>query len=224
MEQPIRTLSQKIKLFLILLLAGASFSLPGAESDIRQGGSVILRVTPKPDHAPPTQESETGSVQLLSEGTAWVYGRLTGHGFVVSDPLAIVLADADGEKIPLFVETDTLLTEFGEIVGIWFCFSVPSDIADSETEFTLHWGRDAGEYTTGVSRIFFAKAELDRVYGSEIESLPATGEDGEQTSIASIEVVADSSAEYGFLWYLLPMAVLFFILTIRKARTNVAVD
>jgi hypothetical protein len=119
----------------------------------------------------------------------------------------------DGEAVPLVIETCSIFEEFNEIiVGLRLYFVVPEGRArPGEDVYELKWGPEVSATNSRVERLFLDPDLCDRYRA--LRAAPAGGED---STTASIVIIADSSADYHFLWYLLPMAMIFALLTVRK--------
>ena len=149
-------------------------------------------------------------------GTVIVIGRYDVGGFEIDSTANIEVIAPDGSQIPLTVEKSSIYIEFGVIVSIKFCFPIPVASLQKATDvYTLRWGSDVNASNIEIDTIFPDPENHD----SYREFRIGQANSGE-ASVATIEVIAESGADYYFLWYLLPMALLFGILTIRKMRAR----
>ncbi len=134
------------------------------------------------------------------------YNRLSA-----GDLNKLTITAPDGRELPLFVEP--LFVEFGKIADARMAFVLDAvEATDGRGPFTLKWGPEAAGHNTQVERIPAdpARRELYRTLRPRAGAVPP------DANIASLEVIADSSAEYHFLWYLLPMSLVFALLLVRK--------
>lgn len=151
-----------------------------------------------------------GQDEPVPAGKTRIIGNFTDPGFSIPSLDNITVRNASGAQIPLRIEESSLVDEFGSTVALWISFDIPSEELSKDKALTIEWGRDV-------------KAENSKV--GNIKVNPASSgayrtftwrKKNENTSFARIEVIADSNASFYFLWYLLPMCVIFTVLTIRK--------
>ena len=193
---------------LILLALGAA-----ALAQARQ--SVDLRLLPvredylAADSAQATARPGPGEVLVL--------GRFDDPALAIESIKQIAVVGPDGRRVPLHVVEDSVYVEFDQIVSLRFYFLI-GETETAET-FALEWGADVEADNVKVARVLLDPAMADRCREFTWAARGAAAP-GETTSVASIDVIADSSAEYHFLWYLLPMALIFLLLTIRKIRAH----
>ncbi len=143
-------------------------------------------------------------------------GLLSGNGFEVTDLAAIAVTDAAGDALPVTVDRSSAFLEFDAYVAARIAFPVPADAAETGATFRIRWGPTAGAEATVVDR-FAVPADGARAFG--FRPAAADGPDP-AASAAELVVIADREAEYYSLWYLLPMALIFVLLTIRKMRSR----
>jgi hypothetical protein len=125
----------------------------------------------------------------------------------------MVLLDPDGRQLDLLVET--LFVEFGWIADARMAFRLPeSEAVAGRGPFTLKWGPEAAGRNSKVERIAADPSRRE----SYRTLRPKPGALAGGANIAKLEVIADSTAEYHFLWYLLPMSLVFALLLVRKLR------
>lgn len=178
---------------------------------ISAAGILELEILARPAVAPPVAEA----APAVPPGAVAVFGFLEHPGFHVESLAEAALFDPDERAVPLWVEEESIFTEFGEIVGFRCAF--PAGTADLEggRPFTLRWGEGVRGENRLVRRFSFTPEDAGRLRGFR-PATPATADDDVHAPAASIRVIADSTADYHFAWYLLPIAVLFAILTARK--------
>jgi hypothetical protein len=129
----------------------------------------------------------------------------------VEDEGQVTVLDSRGRQLPLVVETSSVFREFEKIVSLRFYFLVPAGEARPGTDtFVLRWGPGVRAENSQVDRIRLDPALTDAYRGLK----PAAG--AGPGSAGTITVIADSSADYHFLWYLVPIGLIFVLLTVRK--------
>jgi hypothetical protein len=137
--------------------------------------------------------------------------------FSVKDVNQITVLGADGKQLSLVIDKSSIFVEFGEkIVALRFYVLLPKDQARAgESTLELKWGADVKAVNIQVESFVLSSA-LRSGYRSLREAPSSSGGGGGPGSTATILVIADSSADYHFLWYLLPIGVIFALLTVRK--------
>lgn len=168
-----------------------------------------------------TLEARAGEPPLIpAHGRILAFGRMDHEGFDISDISELTVEGPHGDQLPLLIDTSSIITEFGGIVSLRFAFELAAEEAHpDDTAFRILWGGGVEAQNEKTGQIFIDpdKRELYR----RLVRREGPGEGaaaGEPYS--TIVVIADSTAEYHFLWYLLPMGLLFILLTIRKLRAS----
>ena len=136
--------------------------------------------------------------------------------FGVGDISQITLLAPDGRPLPLLIESASIFNEFGKIAALRFCCRLSeAESRPGQGTFVLRWGPDVRAGNSQVDRFAFDPARKDLYRSLRPRSAAGAG-----SSVATIEVIADSTAEYHFLWYLLPMALILVLLTVRKMQAR----
>ncbi len=176
----------------------------------------LTLAAPSPAAPPPLADAAT--VTPAADATWLVHGRLSGAGFAVARPEQVRVTDGAGTPLPLVVETDTLFREFGEIIALTAAFEIdPRTLASGPPR--IEWGPGVAGEVRPVAAITFppgAGARI-RVFAAGDGAAPPSGD---ASHFATIDIIADSHADAYYLWYLLPMAVVFTLLIIRKRWTS----
>ena len=193
---------------LLLTLAAA-----GARGAPAPAGSVALALVEASDALFPGGPANA----VPPEGQVLVCGRFDDPGFAIEEINQITVVAPDGRRAPLTIEGSSLFREFGRIVALRFSFLVSAAEAEGAKPFTLRWGPEVRAENALADCIVPDAAR--RTHYREFRPRPS-GEAPAGANIGTIEVIADSSAGYHFLWYLLPMALIFALLTIRKIRAR----
>lgn len=124
----------------------------------------------------------------------------------------VTVTGPDGRQMPLQVLP--LFTEFSNIVEARMAFLIDeAGATDGSGPFTLRWGPEVSAQNTKVEAVAMDPAAGSR---ARYRTLKAR-QDGNSTQLL---VIADRSAEYHFLWYLLPMALVFGLLIFRKMSSS----
>lgn len=192
----------------VLFLSSAAFA-----------GEVLLEplaaesALPAADQLPP---AEGGAELTLAPepGTRIVLGNFTQADFAVERPDQIQLADSAGNQIPLFLDASGTGREFDKIVAVRLAFRIPAETAPGAA-FTLRWGDGIQGQVRELRNLALAPETAGNWAGFRWRAADGAKPAGD-LSVASVEIVADSNANYYSLWYLLPMALLFILLTVRK--------
>lgn len=148
-----------------------------------------------------------------------VIGQFNDAAFKISSIDELTVLTADNKVVPLTVDRSAVLREWGNIVSVRFAFTVPKKAARNEdTGYVIRWGKDVEGRNTIVDGL-----ALDPSHSADYREFAwEAGRDqrGDDISVAKIRVIADSNAEKYDLWYLLPMALIMILLTIRKFCAN----
>lgn len=138
--------------------------------------------------------------------------------FAVDSLNQITLKAPPGWQIPLTIDRSSVVTEFNRIVSLRFYFMISqTDAADAPGAYTLRWGPDVVATNTVVPGFVFDRSAAAACRELSWQAKPS---ESAESSLASIEVIADSHARYYSLWYLLPMALIFLLLTLRKIKSD----
>jgi hypothetical protein len=164
--------------------------------------------------------SATGVAAPAEPGTALVFGRLDDPAFAIADPSQVTVVDANGKQLSLLIEEQSLFRDLGQIVSMRFVFAIPeSELAAGGLQ--LKWGPEVRAANVVGEEIALAPVARERLRQFRWSRAPSSAE---PPSVATIEVIADSHAGWYFLWYLLPISVVFALLTIRKIRARHSTD
>ncbi len=198
----------------IAFLLTLAFSVPVCSS-LAEAGTLPLTF-----HEFPAERAVWGDANLVPlPGAVVVIVRLNHSSFAVEDINHITVIPPSGNTAELTFETSSIVEEFGEIISVRFAFVAnPSELASDGRK--IAWGEDAveGTQTPVIVESFALSADRASDY-REGRFDAQTGPRGD-ASATEIEIIADSSADYYSLWYLLPMAVIISVLTARKLRAR----
>ena len=145
-----------------------------------------------------------------------VVGMLDMPYFSVQDASQVTLNDADGNSVPLWIDTSSLYSEFddGYINLMRIAFLIPESNLEKGA-LRLSWGDSVGAENRVVDQIDLYQESRDRYRTFICEEQPR-GNDAANFS-SSVVVIVDDKADIYFLWYLLPIVLIFILLFVRKA-------
>ncbi len=189
-----------------------------------RAGEATLQILPA-DTAFLAEAAGMGSAAAVAPAPEQVVlaGRFSQAAFSVARLDQVELLGPDGKPLPLVFDESGIAREFDQIVGIRFYALLPAAaVIDDGTAVAptcvLRWG-DGVKAEMKTVPAFRLPQDPGKVRSfSWTTGVPAAGNKGSgQDSTASIEIVADSTANYHSLWYLLPMALILSLLAVRKA-------
>jgi len=152
----------------------------------------------------------------LSEKQLLVTGWINPPDLTIKDISKALLYSPEGSEIAIFVDKSSIYSEFddSEINSMFISFVISKDQAD-KGQFRFEWG----DKVSAVNNVF-----IDKIYIYENnrtayrrfnwEQLPCT--EGSDAYTATLEVIVDDNADTYYLWYLLPMAMIFLLLIVRR--------
>ncbi len=145
-----------------------------------------------------------------------VVGAVNAPSFGVENIRQMALYDADGKPIPLVVDASSIYSEFddGHIDSLRIAFAASETII-GKGALRLEWGADAVAENREVDRIRVYLEHKNRYRTFDWRDQPKG--DGAGKFAATLEVIVDDAADMYYLWYLLPMALIFILLFIRKS-------
>lgn len=144
-----------------------------------------------------------------------VIGTIDAPGFSVQGMTHVVLFDANGASIPLVIDKSSLYSEFNDDVynSMRISFRIRESVLE-QGALRLTWGSEISANNRQVDQISIYLTEKDRYRTFTWEERPA-GDDGGSYA-ATFEVIVDDQADIYYLWYLLPMALIFALLFVKK--------
>lgn len=189
-----------------------AFALPALLCGSAAAGEATLEVV-SPDEA---ALSPAGVAPVLETGSLLIFGRIDDPSFSIAGPDQVTVIASGGRQVPLLIDEKSIFREFGNIVSMKIAFTA----AESELaagDLLLRWGPDVCAANVAGGEISSSGIAGDRLRQFRIMR---TASGAEPPSVATIQVIADSHAGWYFLWYLLPISVIFALLTIRKIRAR----
>lgn len=159
----------------------------------------------------------TEGAALPPAGSVLVLGRLSGGGFAVAKPEQVEVLDPAGRQLPLRVEQERIWRDpilDNSIVSLDFSFTADAgDVAERAGTFRLRWGPDVQGPVELAGAPVLDPAGRESCFEFRLISRGAPAPGDMQSSLT---VIADSRAEYYFLWYLLPMLTIVALLVVRR--------
>jgi len=184
--------------------------LSGVPAVVRAGESAFS-LTPAPPEVFETYR-EGAPAPLPPKGVT-VLGRLDSPSFSIGDISQVAARLPSGKTVPLMVDERRILREFGKIVSLDFWFALP-DVSGASEPVVLRWGTDI---SAGNKLVPGISCDVSQSARYRILSPISSSPDAEAS--ASVGVIADTKASFIPLWYLLPMVLVFALLTLRKLGT-----
>jgi hypothetical protein len=144
-----------------------------------------------------------------------IIGTLDAPELAIQQTNQIALFGPTGAPIPLTIETSSLYSEFddGYYNVVRILFKVPENILQ-QGALRLAWGDEISANNTEVEQIMVYREEQDHYRTFTWEAQPEGDDGGSYT--ATLEVIVDDYADTYYLWYLLPMALIFTLLFVKK--------
>lgn len=148
-----------------------------------------------------------------------IVGLFNCPRFAAAEVGNVSLTTASGEAIPLLIDERSVLREFGRIISFRLCAVIPARLLENDKapELILKWGDDVSGRNQLVAgfRLDPERAESYRGFVWK-DAGPRPGDDGEPTKELTITLTAKRGAELHKYWYLIPLAVLFLLLSVRR--------
>ena len=153
------------------------------------------------------------------EGCLVMVGKMESPDFSIAHLNQLKAVLPSGKIIPLQVDDRRTLREFGKIVSLDFYIIAPeSEFSGTGSELVMQWGPDITADNHHLAGFSFDPAQANRC--RMLCPLPVTASGGGEAAVATtgIQVIADNKARYIPFWYLLPMALIFVLISIRKLK------
>jgi len=179
--------------------------------------SVALRILPAD---PSLFESTAGGTALASEpGGFVILGCFNDPRFTAASIDNLSLSTASGETIPLLVDGASVLKEFGRIVSLRLGAMIPARLGaqGKPQQFILKWGSDVSARNHLVDG-FHLDSEQEELYRGFVwdhaNVKPASY--GEPVTEMKLTLIAERGVDWHKYWYLIPLGLLFVLLSARK--------
>lgn len=182
---------------------------------VAENTSVMLVISPVVEDF--FQNAQDGRDPGFTENTdeLIVIGTINAPTFSVEGINSVSLSDADGNPISLTIDQFSLYSEFDDGVynSMRMLFTIPENILEKGA-LRLTWGDDISANNRQIEHIPVYLGEKERYRTFTWEEQPE-GDDGAGYA-ATVEVIVDNYADTYYLWYLLPMVLIFTLLFVKK--------
>jgi hypothetical protein len=175
--------------------------------------SVIIIIREVPDDFFQDAGQNSSGAFNHTDNTYTVIGGFTSPLFSIPAINNVAVYDANSRQIRLVIEESSIHREFDDVSEIRFAFEIDKK-ALAAGQPKLKWGSDVSANNVLVEKIPIDAANRERYRTFAWEELPPEENCSPQT--ATLEVIVDDQANLYFLWYLLPMALIFGLLVLRK--------
>ena len=192
-----------ISQFLLLAICSTAFS----------ADSVIIVVRDVPDDFFQNAVTDGSHPFNHSENAFTVVGKFVSASFAIPTVKNITLYDANSNQIPLTIEESSIHREFDDISEIRFSFEIDGEALAAGPP-RLEWGSEISADNIVIEKILIDGTNKACYKTFAWEELPAQEDCDPQ--MATLEVIVDDKANLYYLWYLLPMGLIFGMLVIRK--------
>ena len=198
---------------MLITRSGLAGLLLGLSTGLQAAQRVELAVTTVPEEFARQTAADTGTVAGVQAISFLVVGTIRWPSFAVPGVTNLQVTDARGQPLPLIVDRSSLFFEFGELRSVRVAFELPVAALAAGLP-RLAWGPDVNASNRVVARLSLAARDRPRLRTFTAQADTPAGRSEPQ--FAAVEVIADSQADRYYLWYLLPVAVLFGLLAARK--------
>ncbi|MFC1566656.1 hypothetical protein ACFL4A_02320 [bacterium] len=149
---------------------------------------------------------------LKNKNDIQIIGKINLSNFAIMDLSNIELLDPNGKKVKLTIDKSSIYSEFDDeiINSIKISFIT---IKDTTGDFRLTWGKKVSSKNNIVPTITLYS---DNVSQYRSFSLTASENIDALSYSATIEVIVDNYADKYYLWYLLPIILIFILLFFRR--------
>jgi hypothetical protein len=128
----------------------------------------------------------------------------------------ITLKNAEGKNIPLIIESTSLYSEFDDgYNSLRAAFFISAAEAEKGI-FTLEWGDSVHARNTEIEKLNVYIDDKTRYRTFRMGDNNSGSRESSDYS-ATLEVIVDDHSDKYYLWYLLPIILIFTLLGIRKA-------
>jgi hypothetical protein len=210
-----RSIQVKVVFFLILILSlfwQVSWAAAGEKEVL-----LIFQPVSKDDFIDMNMELLAGDDPVLAETNDrfLVIGTINDSSFSVSGFNKLIAYDAAGQPLSLIIDRSSVYSEFddGNINSMRIAFLIDSPTFQGGS-VRLSWGESLNATNQVVEQIKIYENSLDRYRTFLWES--KSQQENTESYAASLEIIVDDQADIYYLWYLLPLVILFVLLIVRK--------
>lgn len=177
--------------------------------------SMVLVIQPAPDDFVQGAKSGDFSHESIQDDSIILIGRIDLPDFMITDLSQIQMKDNSGDLYPLYIEEASIYSEFDEdeVNGLRLCAIIPEkELAEGPAY--LQWGSEVNGNNTVLETLPIHANHKEKYRLFQLEPAPETEDSA--SYYATLEVIVDDHADSYYLWYLLPMALIFSLLMIKK--------
>ena len=169
------------------------------------------------------ESADRGAAIEPGPGDIVILGRFNDPRFSAGSITNLSLATASGEAIPLLVDGASVLKEFGRIISLRLGAVIPARLrADGkDPALVLAWGPDVSGQNRVADGFRLAPERDGQVRGfvwNDARAGPGAG--GEPVTGLTVTLTAERGAELHKYWYLIPLGLVFVLLSIRKIAAS----
>lgn len=178
---------------------------------------LIFQPIGKDDYMDMEIELLAGDDPILAEtnNTFLVVGTINDPSFSVSGFNTVMAYDAGGKPLSLIIDRSSVYSEFddGNINSMRIAILIDYSTFKGGS-VRLTWGESLNATNQVVEQIKIYENSLDRYRTFLWES--KSQQENTESYAASLEIIVDDQADIYYLWYLLPLVILFLLLIVRK--------
>jgi len=178
---------------------------------------LIFQPISKDDIIDMGMEIQKGDDPFLAEAnnTFLVIGTINYPSFSASGFHRLMAYDVSGQPLSLLIDRSSVYSEFedGTINSMRIAILIDYPTFQSGS-VRLTWGESLNAPNKVVDQIKIYENSLDRYRTFAWESKPQ--QENTDSYAASLEIIVDDQADIYYLWYLLPLGILFILLIVRK--------
>lgn len=179
--------------------------------------SAVLVVRAAPDDFFTDAVTDDSQTHEHRDGYITVIGLINMPSFSIAQIGNVTVRDARSRQIQLVVDSLSIYREFDDINQMRVAFQI-SEEALAAGSPTLVWGPDITADNIEIDRILVDGTSRERYRTFSWEE--CAGGVNQNSQVATIEVVVDDTADLYYLWYLLPMGLIFLLLALRRLRID----
>lgn len=177
--------------------------------------SVLLTVKPVDDTFFDYTEQGADPSMKLNPDQRIVVGLINVPSFEIKNTANTALYDSEGRQIPITIDKSSFYSEFDDstINSMRISF-ITDDRTIKKGHFRFEWGDNINSKNTVVDKIPVFTTSKDIYREFTWEEQPQKSDLANYS--ATLDIIVDDKADTYYLWYLLPMVLIFFMLIIRR--------
>ncbi len=174
----------------------------------------LVQIKPAPEDF--AAEAKNGSDPIFPQADFIITGKINLPKFAIENIRQLSVKDTNGKTLPVVVDKASVYSEFdeSEINSLRIAFGI-SEAALAKGSPVLIWGADINDQTNReIPKINVYRKNLNKYRTFNLVVRPQGKSNSSR--FATIEVIVDDYADTYYLWYLLPMALVFILLGLKK--------